>query len=93
VRWTAEDYDTVRHEAHHVAQDCRDSSLDGNLEAVYKDPIALAVRMLSTRKADSVIETYRDRGSHIVLMELEAFSVADMNDPLEQVEDIQRYCF
>ena len=93
VRWTDEDYDTVRHEAHHVAQDCRDSSLDGNLDAVYKDPIALAVRMLSTRKTDSVIETYRERGSHIVLMELEAFSVADMNDPLEQVGAIERYCF
>ena len=33
--WTEEDYDTLRHEAHHVVQDCMDSTLDAQLDSVY----------------------------------------------------------
>ena len=40
--WTAEDLDTLRHEAQHLVQDCMNGYLDGELGAVYQDPIALA---------------------------------------------------
>ncbi len=93
VPWTAEDFDTIRHEAHHVVQDCRDNSLNGQLHAVYKEPIELARSVLTDRRAEWIIESYGDRGEHIVVMELEAFSVAQMNDPAEQVRDVRQFCF
>lgn len=91
--WTAEDLDTLRHEAHHMVQDCRDNLLDQELQAVYKDPIGLAVEWLGKEKAVRVVEAYADSTEHIQVMELEAFAVAAMNDPAEQVRDIRRYCF
>ena len=95
VRWTEEDYDTLRHEVHHVVQDCMDSTYNGELDSVYKEPISLAKNTLSTRKINWIIDTYRQHGAtdHIVVMELEAFSVAALNDPQEQIQDINRYCF
>ena len=93
VRWTAEDLDTVRHEAHHLVQDCRDRSLNGSLHAVYTKPVEMSLDVLSRRRAEWIAESYGERGEHIVVMELEAFAVAQMNDPAEQVRDIQNFCF
>ena len=91
--WTEEDFDTLRHEAHHLTQDCMDNSLNAELDSVYDQPIALALKVLGRRKAERVVELYEERGKHIQVMELEAFSVAQLNDPLEQVSDLQRFCF
>lgn len=93
VPWTDEDLDTLRHEAHHLVQDCMDNRLNGNLHSVYKDPITLAKNTLSRDFAETIIKGYSDRGEHVLIMELEAFSVAAINNPLEQVGDIKRYCF
>lgn len=92
VNFTEEDLDTIRHEAHHLVQDCMDRRLDSQLLPVYNDPIGLATKVLSTRKAQSVVKAYAERGEHIVVLELEAFSVALMNNPLEQIDDIKKYC-
>jgi hypothetical protein len=91
--WTAEDFDTLRHEVQHLVQDCRDGRRDGSLDAVYTSPIDLAKRVLGEQGIRGVLETYSDASDHIKVMELEAFSVAAMNDPAEQVRDIQTYCF
>ena len=95
VDWTEEDLDTLRHEAQHLVQDCMNGQLDGVLGSVYQDPIALAKSTLSEQQIGSILKTYSDQGvsEHILIMELEAFSVAAMNDPLEQVADINKYCF
>ena len=93
THWTAEDFDTLRHEAQHLIQDCRDGSLNGRLDAVYKEPIKLAVNVLGESKAKSIVETYSDSSEHIQVMELEAFAVAAMNDPADQANDIKTYCF
>ena len=93
VEWTAEDLDTVRHEAHHLAQDCRDGKLQGDLDSVYQKPIQFALKVMGKEKGQSIVNSYRSRGEHIVVMELEAFAVAALNDPLEQVGDINTYCF
>ena len=91
--WTEEDLDTLRHEAHHLVQDCRDTYLNGRLDAVYTDPIALAEHQLGERRIMGILRAYSDASDHIKVMELEAFSVAAMNDPAEQVRDIQNFCF
>ena len=94
VRWTEEDYDTLRHEVHHVVQDCR-NGLDGQLSKIYGDPIELGYRVLGKNGTNWVAEMYaRDGASgHIQVMEIEAFAVAAMNDPIEQIRDINTYCF
>ena len=91
--WTDEDLDTLRHEVQHLVQDCRDGSRDGRLDAVYTSPIDLAKNVLGERGIQGVLDAYSDASDHIKVMELEAFSVAAMNDPMEQVKDIQTYCF
>ena len=91
--WTAEDLDTLRHEVQHLVQDCRDGRRNGDLDAVYTEPVALAHKVLGRDGVQNVLETYSDASNHIKVMELEAFAVAAMNDPAEQARDIQTYCF
>ena len=93
AQWTEEDLDTLRHEAQHLIQDCMDGSRQGALGAVYKDPIGLAKDVLGNDGIQNIIEAYSDVSDHIKVMELEAFSVAAMNDPLDQARDIQKFCF
>ena len=83
VRWTAEDFDTLRHEAHHLTQDCLDGSTDGDIQNIYKDSPAFVTGVLSQRKIKTIIKAYIDRGADTVRTELEAFAVASLNDPLE----------
>ena len=93
VDWTEEDLDTLRHEAHHVVQDCMDGRLQGNLGTVYKDPLALAVDVLGREGVVEVVGVYEAASDKTKVLEVEAFAVAAMNDPLEQVSDVYHYCF
>ena len=90
--WSEEDYDTLRHESHHLVQDCRDKTLNARLHTVYTKPLAFAGSVLSKRRFGWVVETYGPMGDEMIVLELEAFSVAQMNNPLEQIDDIKRYC-
>ena len=92
VEWTEEDLDTLRHEIHHMVQDCRDNQLDGELHAIYSDIPALSKNVLGYEMIGQILKAYSDLPPHSVMMELEAFSVAQMNDPQEQLRDIQNYC-
>ena len=92
VAWTYEDLNTIRHEAHHMVQDCMDSRLDGRLGTLYEDAVVLIQEELSLTMIQSIINTYSDYDEHRQFMELEAFAVAGMNSPSEQLSDIQRYC-
>ena len=59
---------------------------------MYTKPLAFAGNVLSKRRFGWVVETYGSRGDEMVVLELEAFSVSQLNNPLEQIEDIKRYC-
>ena len=92
--WSEEDYDTLHHEAQHMIQDCMVGSLaDDELGSVYREPINLAKRTFSAQEIRNIINAYSDASDHVIVLELEAFSVAAMNDPIEQARDIQKYCF
>ena len=91
--WTAEDFDTLRHEAQHLIQDCMDGSLNGSLGSVYKEPIELGKQILGTEGMERIVAAYSDASDHIKVMEIEAFSVAAMNVPAEQADDIANFCF
>ena len=92
VRWSEEDLDTLRHEAHHLVQDCVDKELNGKLHFLYEDPAGVVKQTLSADKIKQVIGYYKDLHPYHRGLELEAFSVAAMNDPQEQIRDIQNYC-
>ena len=92
VEWTEEDLDTLRHEAHHLVQDCMDGHLQGRLDTVYEDWEGLAKEVLGYDKIARILEVYDDYEPRRQVMELEAFSVASLDDPEEQILDIQRYC-
>lgn len=95
VQWTEEDLDTLRHEVHHLVQDCRDGRRQGALDQVYAKPIEFGVNVLGKDRALYIANLYAEQGAndHIQVMEIEAFAVAAVNDPLEQINDIQTYCF
>ena len=95
VAWTEEDYDTLRHEVHHVVQDCMDSTYNGVLGSVYKEPVRFGVSVLGKQRAIRIANLYAENGAseHIQVMEIEAFAVAAQNNPAEQIQDINRYCF
>ena len=95
VEWTENDLDTLRHEAHHLAQDCVNGARDGDIAAVYKRPVAYGISVMGEEKANWVAGVYAENGAdaHIQIMEIEAFAVAQENDPMAQDEDLGRYCF
>ena len=91
--WTSEDLDTLRHEAHHLVQDCAvDRSLNGQLHALYERPDEVIKNELEPRYIMQIVEAYKDTGDYHTFMELEAFAVAHMDDAPEQIRDIQNYC-
>lgn len=94
-RWTAEDFDTLRHEAQHFIQDCRyGENHDHRLAPVYQEPVQFGLSVLGRDKVSRIVEVYREKGAseEIVILEIEAFAVAAMNDTIEQAEDIRNYC-
>ena len=95
ANFTEDDLDTIRHEVQHFIQDCTvGGNHDHTLAPVHKDPVKLAVNVLGSDLAARIIGVYRghDASDDTLKTELEAFAVAALNDPLEQVKDITTYC-
>ena len=93
--WTSNDLDTLRHEAHHVAQSCIAGGLANNsLGTIYVKPFAFARQYFGTYQINNIVSVYKDRGAsdHVALLEVEAFAVAEMNNPDQQVAQLRRYC-
>ena len=95
VAWTANDLDTLRHEAQHMIQDCVvGTNNDHQLAPIYTSPTALAQRELGPEAVASITSTYREGGASdlVLLLEYEAFAVAALNVPAEQAADVAKYC-
>ena len=93
--WTANDLDTLRHEAHHVAQDCIATGIgDNSLGTVYVKPFAFAQQYFGTIVINNIMNNYKKLGApeHVQVLEVEAFAVAQMNNPDQQVTDLRKYC-
>ena len=81
VEWTAEDLDTLRHESHHVVQDCVAGEIaDGSLSTLFDNPDEWKEFVrggLSETAIEGIIKTYSTGDNNgVVARELEAFSVA-----------------
>ena len=95
ARWTANDLDTLRHEAHHVTQDCM-GTIRGNNElgTIYTKPFLFAQQFFGTITIQNIVSTYKDKGAspQVQVLEVEAFAVAEMNNPDQQVSDLRKFC-
>ena len=98
IEWTDEDLDTLRHEAHHVVQDCLDRYLgDGHLSVLFDGPGQLRqfyTGILSQRKIDWIVRNYSKNGgnSKVVRLELEAFAVAQGVGPVSIANALTSQC-
>ena len=84
TKWTANDLDTLRHEAFHVLQDCMDGFEDNSTLAPYTgSPKALANMLAGSSytlpQIKAIANSYEEQGAskHVVVLELEAFAAAD----------------
>lgn len=95
VAWTANDLDTIRHEVHHLVQDCSAGGRgNGRLDTVYSDPNRLANETLGVNAKNSIMSHYAANGAdaHTLQLEIEAFSVA-ANTTVQLLEnDVESYC-
>lgn len=93
VEWTANDLGTLRHEAHHLMQDCKDGKIDQNLDLMAENIVELALDIIGPRMMDRIdaIYTINGKGADVEL-EWEAFSVEALNLPLKQAKGIARSC-
>ena len=98
IEWTDEDLDTLRHEAHHVVQDCLDRYLgDGHLTVLFDGPGELHqfyTGILSPRQVEWIVNTYTKNGgdSKVIKLELEAFAVAQGVGPVSIADALTNNC-
>ena len=90
-----DDLDTIRHEAHHVIQDCMDGKIDGRLDHYISD--ANRPQFLQAYpdwKENYVAQQYREVGAneHIIQLEIEAWAVADLIDAASINQVLKREC-
>lgn len=93
VTWTENDLDTIRHEAAHFTQDCLvGGDHDGRLENLL--PARDSIQQLGERVALTIAKTYSEAGygRKDIELEFEAFAMAGLDNPLLQVEAINKFC-
>ena len=79
VPFTPEDYDTLRHEAHHLLQDCLDGSVDGRLDLLFTGSSRqrfLAAYPLSEQNRIRRVYGLAGADEELIQLEIEAFAVA-----------------
>jgi len=97
VRWSQNDLDTLRHEAHHLVQDCLVGGFgDGRLSLLFNTPEKMKKFLeLSGASLDDVkkiLWTYRDTSEEVQWREVEAFWVARGVGPDSIAEAIKNHC-
>ena len=94
-RASDDDLDTIRHEAHHVIQDCMDGKIDGSLtEYLNPENRVKFLALYPDWKEQYILEQYREMGTndHVISLEIEAWAVADMV-PAHMINDVvKREC-
>ena len=98
VQWTPNDYDTLRHEAHHAVQDCLVGGLgdseSGLLFNDFEQLKSFVSSSLSEKEIEDIIGTYRNNGTsdEDILRELEAFAVARVIPAWKTAEAVTTLC-
>ncbi len=98
VAFTANDYDTIRHEVWHIIQDCYMGRIgDFKLEYLQDSPEELvewARQHLPESKIAWIVNSYEEQGAsfEVILREIEAFAMADINNAPGQTKILTKYC-
>lgn len=97
VRWTANDLDTLRHEAIHLIQDCKDGRGNGRLVPIVgsdKERNQMALSALGSGRVRRIIKNYVRRGAdaHVIRLELEAFTFAQEIDASDIAGAVRNTC-
>lgn len=98
VAWTTNDFDTLRHEAHHLLQDCKDGRVgDGRLiPALSAEYLAELAKESGMTVADvaQIQETYGSKGAsdEVIRNEVEAFIVANAIPASTLAETLLTHC-
>ena len=90
-----DDLDTIRHEAHHIVQDCMDGRIDGGLDPYFTDDqLVTFLDGYPDWKESKIVETYREDGAsnRVIKHEIEAWAVADMVDASSISNAIRKTC-
>jgi len=96
--WSPNSLDTLRHEAHHVLQDCRaGDGVGGNIGLFFSsiaDLQAFIHSSLSMPKIDQIVNSYTavNTPPRVILLELEAFAAANTVGPLKTAKAISNLC-
>ena len=98
IDWTANDLDTLRHEAHHMIQDCVLGSVaDGQLGLLFSDRQELDTfikESLGEQNAERLMQvpSYSGHNEYRQLIELEAFATAAVITPNDIVDMMNKVC-
>jgi hypothetical protein len=96
VEWSENDYDTLRHEATHVLQDCMSGIDNKDMEKLFDthDHGEFVRGVLTIKSINKIIEVYTESGAsrEEIAMELEAFAVALSISPEEISEQLDIVC-
>jgi hypothetical protein len=97
--WTANDLDTLRHEAHHVVQDCAAESLgDGLLSTLFPEDKLIEFLKNSSVSFEGLQELYamldkQGLSDLVIQQEMEAYVVAE-DVPASSIEEkLRQFCF
>ena len=94
--WTAYDLDTLRHEGHHVVQDCLAGAVgDSEFDALFdneRDFEEFIRGALTENEIDWIVQSYAAEGDEVILHELEAFASAKVVSPETIAEAIDNTC-
>ena len=98
VQWTENDLDTLRHEAHHIVQDCNAGRLgDSMLSELFADPEKynrFVLSSLGRERAEAIANQYSKDGLNQkgVFIEVEAFAAAAGVDARSIGNKIVEFC-
>jgi hypothetical protein len=96
VAWTQNDLNTLRHEAHHVVQDCIDQKFDGQLRPVFDGNAynTFVSNALTSDQIHGITSTYGNRGVRPkqIRTEVEAFAVAETIDADSIARKVDSFC-
>ena len=98
VNWTSNDLDTLRHEAHHVLQDCLEGRLgDSETKLLFEEEgefFNFINNRLTQEQVRNIVEAYEEQGASddVIIKEIEAFAVASSTSPAVIADGINSLC-
>ena len=95
IRFSEEDLDTLRHESHHLVQDCRDGKIDGRMVPFFTGESRESfLSNYPKSEQERVRATYGESGAspELITLEIEAFAVAETVPASSIANAVRKVC-